>query len=94
VTGHTPLSVLRDDMTPETRECADASARALREQCQLPKTYALKLCAVGTGMGVVLPDDILEQLQVGEGQNIYAVATTRGIVLTDSPHSDPGLADG
>jgi hypothetical protein len=88
-----PLSVLRDDMTPEARECADASARALREQYQLPKTYTLRLCPVGTGMGVVLPDDILAQLQVSEGQTIYAISTTRGVVLTDSSPSDPGLAD-
>ncbi|HXU31518.1 MAG TPA: AbrB/MazE/SpoVT family DNA-binding domain-containing protein [Thermoanaerobaculia bacterium] len=50
---------------------------------------SLKLGAVGNSTGVVLPQEILERLQVDRGDLLYVVETPLGIELTPS---DPGLA--
>jgi putative addiction module antidote len=43
---------------------------------------ALKLRAIGNSVGVVLPKEVLARLRVGEGDNLYAVETPEGVILT------------
>ena len=43
---------------------------------------ALKLRKVGTSTGVVLPKEMLRHLHAKEGQEIYAVETLNGYLLT------------
>lgn len=42
----------------------------------------LKLTTIGNSTGVVLPQDILERLRVGEGDILHVVETRYGIELT------------
>jgi putative addiction module antidote len=51
---------------------------------------ALKLRAIGNSVGVVLPKEVLARLRVGEGDNLYAVETPEGVILTPL---DPTVAD-
>lgn len=41
----------------------------------------LKVTAVGNSIGVILPKELLEQLQVAEGDSLYVVETKQGIEL-------------
>jgi len=43
---------------------------------------ALKLTAIGTSTGVVIPKEMLDRLKVGEGDSLYAVETVEGYLLT------------
>jgi len=49
---------------------------------------ALKLRAVGTSTGVVLPKEMLLRLRADKGETLYAVETPNGYVLTAL---DPGV---
>ena len=49
----------------------------------------LKVTNVGNSVGVILPDEILERLQVKTGDTIYAIETRNGIELTPN---NPDLA--
>lgn len=51
---------------------------------------ALKVRKIGNSLGVILPDPTLEDLDVEEGDELFAVQTPDGIQLT--PH-DPEFAD-
>jgi putative addiction module antidote len=42
----------------------------------------LKLIALGDSTGVVLPKEILQQLQVDRGDTLYVLETPNGIELT------------
>lgn len=42
----------------------------------------LKVTTIGNSTGVVLPQDILERLRVGEGDILHVVETPDGIELT------------
>jgi len=42
----------------------------------------LKLRAVGTSTGVVLPKEALARLHAGQGDTVYAVETPTGYVIT------------
>lgn len=42
----------------------------------------LKLRAVGTSTGVVLPKEMLARLRAGQGETLYAVEAPGGYVLT------------
>jgi putative addiction module antidote len=44
----------------------------------------LKLRAIGNSVGVVLPKELLAELQVGEGDTLFAVRTPDGLRLTKS----------
>ncbi len=44
----------------------------------------LKLRAVGNSVGVVLPKELLAELDVGEGDTLFAVRTPDGLRLTKS----------
>lgn len=51
---------------------------------------ALKLTAIGTSIGVVIPEEMLARLKVGKGDALYAVETAEGYLLT--PY-DPAIAE-
>jgi putative addiction module antidote len=51
---------------------------------------ALKLTAIGTSTGVVIPEEMLARLKVGKGDALYAVETAEGYLLT--PY-DPAIAE-
>lgn len=42
----------------------------------------LKLRAVGTSTGVILPKDLLSQLGLKEGDEVFAVPTREGLLLS------------
>jgi putative addiction module antidote len=44
--------------------------------------HALKLRAVGTSTGVVLPKELLARLKVGKGDVLFATETPSGVLLT------------
>ena len=44
--------------------------------------HALKLRAVGTSTGVVLPKELLTQLKVEKGDVLFATETPSGVLLT------------
>jgi putative addiction module antidote len=44
--------------------------------------HALKLRAVGTSTGLVLPKEVLTRLRAEQGQEVYAIETPNGITLT------------
>ncbi len=44
--------------------------------------HTLKLRAVGSSTGVLLPKELLAHLRAKEGQEVYAVETPGGIMLT------------
>jgi len=48
----------------------------------------LKLTAVGTSTGVVIPKEMLRRLKVGRGDTLFAVETPSGYLIT--PY-DPAL---
>jgi putative addiction module antidote len=51
---------------------------------------ALKLTAIGTSTGVVIPKDMLDRLKVGDGDSLYAVETVEGYLLTPT---DPAVTE-
>ncbi|MGA7383691.1 MAG: AbrB/MazE/SpoVT family DNA-binding domain-containing protein [Methylocella sp.] len=51
---------------------------------------ALKLTAIGTSTGVVIPEEMLTRLKVEKGDTLYAVETPEGYLLT--PY-DPAIAE-
>lgn len=51
---------------------------------------ALKVTAIGTSIGVVIPEEMLARLKVGKGDDLYAVETAEGYLLT--PY-DPAIAE-
>lgn len=51
---------------------------------------ALRLTAIGTSTGVVIPEEMLARLKVGKGDALYAVETAEGYLLT--PY-DPAIAE-
>lgn len=42
----------------------------------------LKIRKIGNSLGTILPNEILQKLRVGEGDEIFAVADEDGIKLT------------
>jgi putative addiction module antidote len=50
----------------------------------------LKLTAMGTSTGVMIPKEMLDRLKVGEGDNLYAIETVEGYLLTPT---DPAIAE-
>ncbi len=49
---------------------------------------ALKLTAIGTTTGVVIPQEMLARLKVADGDSLYAVETAEGYLLTPN---DPAI---
>jgi len=52
--------------------------------------HTLKLTAIGTSTGAIFPKELLTQLKLQKGDQIYAVETADGILLT--PY-DPTIQD-
>jgi putative addiction module antidote len=50
----------------------------------------LKITAIGNSAGVILPKELLARLRVEKGDDVFALETPQGIVLTAY---DPALAD-
>jgi putative addiction module antidote len=44
--------------------------------------HTLKLRAVGTSTGLVLPKEVLTRLRAEQGQEVYAIETPNGVTLT------------
>ncbi len=45
-------------------------------------TKPLKIRRIGKSLGLVLPKALLRELRVGEGDQLYAVKTLDGVLLT------------
>jgi putative addiction module antidote len=55
----------------------------------------LKLTAVGTSTGVVIPKEMLKRLKVGRGDTLFAIETPSGYLLTPyDPEVEEELAIG
>jgi len=52
--------------------------------------HTLKLTSIGTSTGAIFPKELLAQLKLEKGDQIYAVETPDGILLT--PY-DPTIQD-
>lgn len=44
--------------------------------------YKLKIHKIGDSLGITLPKEVLEQLNVGEGDNVFLIETAAGIQLS------------
>ncbi len=44
--------------------------------------YSVKLTGMGTGVGLVLPPEVLERMKVGKGDAIWLIETPVGYQLT------------
>jgi putative addiction module antidote len=51
---------------------------------------ALKLTAIGTSTGTVIPKEMLARLKVGKGDTLYAIETAEGYLIT--PY-DPAIEE-
>ena len=51
---------------------------------------ALKLTAIGTSTGMVIPKEMLSRLKVGKGDTLYAIETPEGYLIT--PY-DPSIEE-
>ena len=47
-----------------------------------PVMYTTKISKIGNFLGVTIPEEILEKLQVGEGDTIFVTETPDGIKLS------------
>ena len=50
----------------------------------------LKLTAVGTSTGAIIPKEMLTRLKVGKGDTLYAIETAEGYLIT--PY-DPAIEE-
>lgn len=49
--------------------------------------YTVKIQKIGDDLGITLPQEVLEQLDVGEGDNVFVIKTEDGIqITTDNPN--------
>ncbi|GAB4200347.1 MAG: AbrB family transcriptional regulator [Coleofasciculaceae cyanobacterium] len=46
--------------------------------------YTLKIHKIGNSLGITLPEEVLQQLNVGEGDNVFLTETPDGIQITVS----------
>ncbi|HEY9606569.1 MAG TPA: AbrB/MazE/SpoVT family DNA-binding domain-containing protein [Allocoleopsis sp.] len=44
--------------------------------------YELKIQKIGDSLGITLPDEILQQLHIGEGDKVFLTETTDGVRIT------------
>jgi putative addiction module antidote len=44
--------------------------------------YKLKIQKIGDSLGISLPEEVLQQLNVGEGDNVFMTETDEGIQIT------------
>lgn len=46
--------------------------------------YTLKIHKIGDSLGITLPQEVLEQLNVGEGDKVFLTETADGVQITVS----------
>ncbi|MFB8791120.1 MAG: AbrB/MazE/SpoVT family DNA-binding domain-containing protein [Potamolinea sp.] len=44
--------------------------------------YKLKIYRIGDSLGITLPEEVLQQLNVGEGDNVFLTETEEGVQIT------------
>lgn len=44
--------------------------------------HALKIRRIGNSLGVILPKEVLQKLNVGEGDTVFVTETANGVELT------------
>ena len=44
--------------------------------------YTLKVCRIGNGLGITLPDELLQQLGVREGDSLVIRETANGVEIS------------
>lgn len=44
--------------------------------------YKLKIYRIGDSLGITLPEEVLQQLNVGEGDNVFLTETEDGVQIT------------
>ena len=44
--------------------------------------YELKIHKVGDSLGITIPKEVLQKLEVGEGDSIFVTETTDGVQIT------------
>lgn len=44
--------------------------------------YALKICKIGNSLGITIPEDLLKQLNLNEGDSLFVTQTSDGLQLT------------
>lgn len=48
--------------------------------------YTIKIHKIGDSLGITLPQEVLQQLDVGEGDNLFLIETADGLQITaDEP---------
>jgi putative addiction module antidote len=54
--------------------------------------YAVKIQKVGESLVITLPEEVLQQLKIGEGDNLFLTETPDGIQLTTcNPQIDQAM---
>jgi putative addiction module antidote len=44
--------------------------------------YTLKIHRIGDSLGITLPQEVLQQLNLGEGDNVFLTETADGVQIT------------
>ena len=44
--------------------------------------YTVKIHKIGDSLGITLPEEVLQQLNVGEGDNVFLTETEDGVQIT------------
>ncbi|HAA32114.1 MAG TPA: AbrB/MazE/SpoVT family DNA-binding domain-containing protein [Cyanobacteria bacterium UBA8553] len=44
--------------------------------------YTIKIHKIGDSLGITLPQEVLQQLDVGEGDNVFVTKTADGVQIT------------
>jgi len=44
--------------------------------------YTVKIHKIGDSLGITLPEEVLQQLNVGEGDNVFLTETKDGVQIT------------
>lgn len=44
--------------------------------------YTIKIHKIGDSLGITLPQEVLQQLNVGEGDNVFVTKTADGVQIT------------
>jgi putative addiction module antidote len=54
--------------------------------------YKLKIHKIGDSLGIILPEEVLKQLNVGEGDNVFVTETADGVqITTDNPEFERAM---
>ena len=51
--------------------------------------YTIKIQKIGDSLGIILPPEVLEQLNLEEGDNVFVIKTENGVQITTH---DPNFA--